>query len=323
MRSWPLVLAASLDTAVTRWANCIRITRRDGAIYGFTDHLLDLVVDGVTYEGATGLDPTQLDNSLGTGVDTMSIAGVVRSDRITGPDIRAGVWDAATVEFFWVDWNDLAQGPALLLTGTIGEIHEEEGQFRAELRSLSQHYSQQIGQECSLTCRVRNFPDECFIQSTGTAGVNYDGTQSASQHQFSGAVVTAWSSDTPRFITFDGPTTPAGGDTKASNYYRWGTVTFQTGANTGFTMDVKGHTINAGTAVIELQRPLPYAVALGDTARLVAGCDRTLSMCAGTFENAGNYGGEPHVPGPEAILKTGRKQPELDKFRGLRSRVVR
>lgn len=323
MRDWPVVLVANLAGPVTRWSNCIKITRRDGRIFGFTDHLLDLVVGGVTYEASTGLDASTLDNSVGTGVDSIEVLGVVKSDRIAAPDIRAGVWDAAKVEFFWVDWNDLAQGPAVLLTGTIGEITEAEGQFKAEIRSLSQHYSQSIGKECSLTCRVKEFPDECFVSAAGVAGTNYDGTQTAASHKFSGAVVTAWSASNPRFVTFDGPTTPAGGDTKASNYYRWGKVTFETGANAGFSMDVKGHTINAGTAVIELQRPFPYAVQLGDTAQLIAGCDRTLSMCAGTFQNVGNLDAEPHVPGPEAILKTGRKSEPADKFSGLRARVVR
>ena len=47
---------------------------------------------------AIGADVEPLETSVGAGVSHMKFVGVVRSTRITGPDIRAGVWDAATVE---------------------------------------------------------------------------------------------------------------------------------------------------------------------------------------------------------------------------------
>lgn len=300
MRSWPI----EIGVPVTRWATLVKVTRRDGQVFGFAGHDRDVEFDGLTYEAGTGFDASSLQNTAGTGVDHLEATAIVQTGRITGPEIRAGVWDAAKVELFWVEWDSL-DDRGILVTGTIGEIREAEGEITVEVRSLSQQLSQRIGQECSAMCRVKNFPDDCFISAAGVAGTNYDGTKTVADYSFAGAVVTA--AESPRILRFDGPTTPAGGELKGSGFYKHGLVTFTSGPNAGFVMDVKEHTIVSGEARIELQRAFPYAVLAGHLATLKGGCNRTLSQCAGTHQNGGNYNGEPHVPGDESMSVTGRK----------------
>ena len=47
-------LAQHLAGEVTTLATCWQITRCDGEVLGFTDHVRDPEVDGVTYEAASG-----------------------------------------------------------------------------------------------------------------------------------------------------------------------------------------------------------------------------------------------------------------------------
>ena len=54
MKSVSGALATHLAGAVTTLATCWRVTRTDGAVFGFTDHDRDLVVSSVTYAAASG-----------------------------------------------------------------------------------------------------------------------------------------------------------------------------------------------------------------------------------------------------------------------------
>jgi hypothetical protein len=47
-------LAQHLAGEVTTLATCWKIARRDDAVLGFTDHIRDLEIDGVTYRAASG-----------------------------------------------------------------------------------------------------------------------------------------------------------------------------------------------------------------------------------------------------------------------------
>ena len=46
--------AQRLADEVTTLVTCWKITRRDGAVLGFTDHVRGLGVDGITYRAASG-----------------------------------------------------------------------------------------------------------------------------------------------------------------------------------------------------------------------------------------------------------------------------
>ena len=50
--------------------------------------------------------------------------------------------------------------------------------------------------------------------------------------------------------------------------------------------------------------PMPNAIAVGDTFKAIAGCDKTFSTCYTNFNNALNFRGEPYVPGMDKLLST-------------------
>jgi len=82
-------------------------------------------------------------------------------------------------------------------------------------------------------------------------------------------------------------------------YFAYGKVTFLTGANAGYSTEVKSF----APGVVTVALPFPFPVAPGDTYTIYAGCDRLLSTCKTRFNNVVNFRGEPYVPGPDTILR--------------------
>ena len=60
MKSLPSGLQAHLDSGTTTLAWCWKITRSDGAVFGFTDHDLALTFAGTTFEPESGFLPSEI-----------------------------------------------------------------------------------------------------------------------------------------------------------------------------------------------------------------------------------------------------------------------
>src|SRR5579884_3285637 len=127
-------LAARLAGEVTTLATCWKLTRRDGAILGFTDHDADLVFDGITYKAQSGFTPSAIQNTGSLSVDNLSAEGMLSSGVITEADILAGAYDFAEIEIFQANYADLTQGGLKLRRGWLGEVSSYRQQFVAEIR---------------------------------------------------------------------------------------------------------------------------------------------------------------------------------------------
>jgi uncharacterized phage protein (TIGR02218 family) len=284
-------LLTLLDGSIIPLANYTRITRLDGVVLGFTSYDRDLTFGGVTYEAYSSVSASAVRQSEGTGVDNLDIIGLLTSSRIRDTDILAGLYDGAAVELGQVNYLSPEGNAVIHLTGTLGEITEREGEYTAEIRSLSQHLAQQVGALTSATCRVRAFGDsECI--PPGDPGT----TLVLAAHQYNRTVGSVTSSTVIVFSS----------DSLASNGYRYGRVVFTSGLNNGIAREVKSHTLSGGTAVITLQEAFPFTVSPGDTAMLEEGCDRGISRCL-AFSNVINFAGEPHIPGNFLVLRRGRR----------------
>lgn len=157
-------LAAHLAGAVTTLATCWRVQRTDGAIYGFTDHDRDLVIDGLTYAAAAGYARAAISSRADLSVDDTEITGLLTSSLITERDLRAGLWDGAEVRIFVANWADTLQGILRLRRGRIGEVVAgDDGSFRAELRGLAQALQQQVGELYAPECRADLGDARCRI----------------------------------------------------------------------------------------------------------------------------------------------------------------
>lgn len=86
----------------------------------------------------------------------------------------------------------------------------------------------------------------------------------------------------------------------ADGWFAGGVLTWESGANTGRAIEVKGWTQASGR--IELFLPMGYAIRVGDAFRIHPGCDKRLDTCVSRFANVLNFRGEPYVPGQDALM---------------------
>jgi hypothetical protein len=103
--------------------------------------------------------------------------------------------------------------------------------------------------------------------------------------------------------TFDGNDNPGWevfiSYTYSIGFFAYGTVTFLTGANAGYSTEVKSF----APGVVTVALPFPFPVAPGDTYTIVAGCDRMFGTCKNRFNNIVHFRGEPYLPGVDTILR--------------------
>jgi uncharacterized phage protein (TIGR02218 family) len=269
-------LARETTTLAYLW----KVTRRDGLVFGFTDCDRALTYGGVTYEPATGFIASAINTSAALNVDNLDVDGFFSSEAITEADILAGVWDNAEIRVYLCNWADLSQGVMMLRRGWLGQVKTGRGIFTTELRGLMQKLQQSTGELYSPTCRASLGDARCKMNLTAFT--------------FTGLVATVVSRR--KFTSLD--------LAQADNYFEYGVVTWTAGANAGLSMEVKA-SLSADQSV-ELQLPMPYDIAVGDTFSIVAGCDRNLETCKTKFANILNYRGEPFLPGTDKIIRYGR-----------------
>lgn len=85
----------------------------------------------------------------------------------------------------------------------------------------------------------------------------------------------------------------------AQGYFTYGLVRWLSGANTGYAMEVRESSVGSVTLAL----PMPFAIAVGDTYSIIAGCDKTFASCQTRFNNLLNFRGEPYVPGTDTVLR--------------------
>lgn len=148
---------------VTTVAWCWRLDLKDGTIMGFTSHDSDLAVDGVTYEAATGFNPTAVDTSKDMAVDNMEVDGFLDSSSITVDDIVAGRFDFAEVTVFLCNWSNVNDEKLVVRKGTVGKITNGKYGFQAEIRGIMQAYQQAKGEVYQKHCRATLGDNRCKV----------------------------------------------------------------------------------------------------------------------------------------------------------------
>lgn len=275
MRVLPAGMQEHLDSGATTLCWCWRVIRADGVTLGFTDHDHDLVFDGSTFEAATGFAASDVESTVGLGVDNLDVESVLRSGTLNEDDLAAGLFDGAEVEIFRVNWQDTSQH-ALIRTGQLGEVTRGRHSFRAEIRGLAHELQQPKGRLYQFGCDVDLGNTQCLVDLELAA---FKGAGSVTQIE--GARVLAVS----------------GLDSFESDWFTRGLLTWDSGANTSLKMEIKLHTKLVGAVTIELWQLMSQPIAVGDAFRVTAGCDKQFSTCRDKFNNAVNFRGFPHIPG--------------------------
>jgi uncharacterized phage protein (TIGR02218 family) len=290
-------LLAHLAQDTTTLATCVKVTRRDGVVLGYTTHDLPLTFDCdglgvVTYQPQGGYKRSAIESQLGLAADNLELEGLIEDEAITDEDLLKGLYDNAELKFMLVNWQDLSQGVLKLRRGYVGTITVHRDTYVAEIRGLMDAYSAVLGELYTPDCRADLGDNRCQV-----------------------------SLDTPEFTvacTVSAVTAPAPGDAGTSQFqvmpdlshlvpeaaglpwFAMGKASWLTGANAGTAGEVKDWD-GATTATLFLATPYPIAV--GDTLTLTVGCDKRRQTCKHRFNNIVNMRAEPYLPGLDAALQ--------------------
>lgn len=286
----PAALQAKLDAGATTLAWCWVLTRRDGAVFGFTDHDRALIAAGVACEPESGFSPGETRSEAGFSPARAAVFGALNSDRIAQADLDNGLWDGAQVDVYRVDWSE----PDLFFkafTGEIGAVKRGERGFEAEVGGLSARLNRLITRVFSKTCDAELGDPRCAVDLDGGG---FRDTVSVS------AVVSAQG------------LCVSGAEARASGWFADGVLDWLTGANAGARARITVHRATGQGALLELDPAPAAAPAPGDEAMLTAGCDKRFSTCRIKFANTDNFRGCPHMPGNDLLVRPVSRDPRRD-----------
>ncbi len=277
MKTLPSGLQTHLESGTTTLAWCWKITRSDGAVFGFTDHDLALTFAGTTFEPESGFVPSEIRVAQDFSVDAQDVEGALSSDRITETDILDGRWDNAEVEVWRVNWASPDQR-LLMRRGNFGDIRRGRTSFVAEVRSLAHWLNQTVGRTYQFSCDADLGDARCGVNLSSPLW-STAGTVAAlsGSRGFTSAALGSFAADT----------------------FTLGVVSWTTGANAGRKAEIASFASGGITLFEAPVRP----ISVGDAFLATAGCDKQFATCRTKFANGVNFRGFPHMPGEEAVLR--------------------
>ncbi|CUA87964.1 phage conserved hypothetical protein BR0599 [Chelatococcus sambhunathii] len=281
MRDIDPAFAEHLAASATTLCHCWKLLRRDGAVFGFTDHDRDLAFAGVTFAARSGLEPSEVSAELGFAVATSEVAGALSAVALTEADIVGGLYDDATVETWLVNWADPEAQRLLVDVASIGEIKRTDHAFLAELRGIMHRLDQPQGRLYSLACAADLGDVRCGVDLTLPA-FRAEGAVTATDGRL---VVQA------RDL----------GD-HADGWFTGGRLVWTGGANAGAAVEVKHHRRDQGVHLLTLWHAAPATIGEGDAFTVTAGCDKRHATCRDRFSNTVNFRGFPHMPGNDFVV---------------------
>jgi uncharacterized phage protein (TIGR02218 family) len=280
MKSLSPELQAHLEGRTTSYVMCWKITSRaPGTVVGFTEHIEDIVFDGITYSARSGFSPSALRNTNDLAVDNFDVTFLLEFDGTAEAELIGGYYDYAQVDVFLINYADLTQGKVQLARGTLGEVTIGRGQAKAEIRGLAQELQQDVLELTSPTCRADLGDARCGVN---LAAFTVSGT-------ISSVTSNKLFSDSSR--------------SEANDYFNGGLLTWTSGDNAQLKMEVKNYT--SSSKQFELHQAMPYPIQIGDTYTVYRGCDKSLSACKNIFNNVINFRGEPYLPGVDQVMQFG------------------
>lgn len=277
----PKTIATGLKTALANGASTLArlftITRKDGTIYRFTDLDVDVTYLSNVYESSTGCDVATINVSSGRSPQTTELRVMFTTGFLQEIDAIRGKFDDAKMDIWFIDYSDLGLGHGVLLEGNLGSFentHLGYGSF--EIQSLWARMRKPIGEVYSPECRADLGDSKCTI-SLASVQQLLTVTTVLSQAYVVGTI--------PLIA--------------GANYFLNGVCEWQTGNNTNVAMEIISDGGTGTTRTIRLALPMGGTIQVGDTAKLYAGCDKTIATCKNKFNNAINFQGEPAVPGAD------------------------
>lgn len=262
-----------------------------------------------TYTPTSGFDSTAAQQQSGMRETNRDILGVISDDRFTYDQLRAGLWEGATVSVSKVDWMYPHAGAIETKRYHIGRITQTGIEFTAELSGLTNRLQAKSGRVTRRNCDADLFDGRCGISATGAAAdidVDWETT---------GVPVAAGTQDPTeprRIFGVALANIPTG---LAADFYDYGKAIWTTGENAtiGHVSIIKAFTDGSPNHTFEFYEPTPFDIADNDNFTALVGCDKLIATCATKFVatnfpapegNTINFRAQHLMPGSDHVLRT-------------------
>ena len=269
-------LREMLSTGCTSVCRAWIVTRRDGAVFGFTDHDNALKVAGVQCLADSGLTAGSLERGTGLAVDNSEVSGALRHDIIDADDIRAGRWDNAEIVSYLVDWTE-PTSLEILFRGNLGEITWGDGVFSAELRSQTEKLNQVRGRQFQQRCDAAFGDERCGVELGPLFTVETTVRSVRAEQHITTDLLRAY----------------------APRWFEHGRLIVRNGMAVGQEGRIKTDRSDEEGRTFTLSSSLRSKLRAGDRVQLVAGCDKRRNTCRLKFANLLNFRGFPTIPGDD------------------------
>jgi uncharacterized phage protein (TIGR02218 family) len=271
--------AARLASGATRLCACWRLQRRDGEVFGATDHDREVAFGGVTYRPTAGLAGASFESGVGLSPGRAAAEGALDAAFITEADLAAGLWDGARVDVWRVDW-EAPEHRVQVWSGRLSEVGWSGAGFTAELVSLKADLERPVGRVYSRSCDAEVGDGRCRVDLTsGEFRAAGEVEEALGQKRFRASGLG----------DFD------------DGWFSGGMLEWSSGAKVGVRQRVVRH--GAGElAEIELIGAPRFEIVAGDAFVVTTGCDKSFAMCGAKFGNRDSFRGFPHMPGSDAVL---------------------
>ena len=276
-----------LAIGLTHVCQCWSIKRRDGVVFGFTDHDRKLSFDGIDFVADSGMSAKALTSTTGLSVDNTEAAGVLTADAVTELDIAAGRYDQAEVTIWQVCWDDVT-ARQVRFRGTMGEITRNGASFQVDLRGLAEMLNQPQGRSYLKTCSA--------VLGDRACGINTKTDATYVAEVILDRVTDAQVFDLSTLVPFN------------ADWFENGFLEVLTGAAKGLSARIKRDQLIGTRREVLLWQPLGIDIGVGDELRLVAGCDKRAETCREKFANLLNFQGFPHIPGDDWLMAVPRSE---------------
>jgi uncharacterized phage protein (TIGR02218 family) len=279
VRTIPAALKAHLQQNVTTTCRLLRITLREGGVFGLTTLDRNVDYDGVTYIAANGFDPSVIATDTGLSVDNAEATALLSVDvpGVTLEMAMAGELDDASWELRLVNWSDLSMGHMVIDAGDIGEVTVSgESIYVPELLSYAMRLKQSIGYVWSRRCRATFGTD---ANSQTGCGVDASGM---------------WRAGTVTAVGGEPQVVFAAVGLVLDQLPVPGRVRWTSGPNRSSRL-YQVEAYSAASHTIALLEPVPFLIEAGHQFEIRRDCNKSPSFCS-AYGNLINYKGEPFIP---------------------------
>ena len=274
----PALLAHMQDQTMTL-CELLRLRLEDGRLFGVTSLDRDVFYDNMWWRAYTGMDSSVIATDTNLSVDNSEVSMLLRAmaqDGLTLDQVRSGVLDNGTYQFFIINYEDTAQAH-MLDAGDIGEVKvANEHSVTVELLSHAVRLRNSVGRVDSIRCRA---VFGTYANSQTGCGVNAD-------VMWENGTITGIGDEQRR--VFADSSVPLKTE---SNMYR---ARFTSGRNRSPRLyQIDAYSIASGT--IALIEPARFDLEIGDTFQIRPDCNKLPDDCK-KYGNFINYKGEPYIP---------------------------